>query len=259
MKLTDEELMAYADGALPEPEASRVKQAIESNPDLQARVDEFIQTRELLQQAYAEVVDEAIPERLLNTINQATPYNKNQDNVVILKQSNTSRYMQPIKPMAIAASIALVVGVLAGHLLSGNQRDHLHQLAQADAGFVVAGNPLHEALEKTPSHKLYHVDAGAGDIIVPIMSFKATDNRYCREFEINADSFTSMGVACRVDEQWQVEVLLAAERRPEGELAYRPATGYSEDALNAVLDKLWNGEAYDHEQESNLIANNWHN
>jgi len=73
--------------------------------------------------------------------------------------------------------------------------------------------------------------------ILKELSFKAVDDRYCREFEINADSSISKGVACRIAGQWQVEVLLAAGQRSEGALEYQPASGYSEGALSACWTK----------------------
>ena len=264
MNYSDEELMAYVDGQLSAEEAKAIKAAVELDSDLQAKVNEFETTRQLLSHAFDEIIDEPIPQRLLDLLEvkpSVEPKSETAEVVSLAKHRETkSFFMRPMQQVATAASVALIIGGVVGHQFGSSQTSTLeHRLVQADAGFVVAGNPLHEALESTPSHEIHHVNTGVGDMIMPIMSFKAVDDRYCREFEINADSSISMGVACRIAGQWHVEVLLAAGQRAEGSLEYQPASGYSEDALNAVIDRMWNGEAFDAEQESQLISNRWQN
>ena len=261
MKLSEEKLMAFVDGELSAEEAEGVKRELETNEQYQRKVNEFKQTRQLLNDAYSDILQEPVPQKFLDML--APPceqQTKTQtENIVDLSVQRKAKFtsFRPMQQVAIAASVALVIGGLVGHQMGSGQSDITHQLAQADAGFVVVGNPLHQALESTPSNTIYAAASAGGDFIKPIMSFKSTDDRYCREFEINADSSISVGVACRSNEQWQVEVLLAAGQRPAGSVDYQPASGFSEAALTAVLDNLWSGDAFDAQQESQLISNRW--
>ena len=261
MKLSDEKLMAFVDEELSAEEAQQIKREVEANAEYQAKVDQFKQTKALLGNAYEQILQEPIPQKLLDMLsNSGRGETDNQiDKIINLNErrsAKSSTFAKPLQQVAIAASVALMIGGFAGYQLGSDATDLTHQLARADAGFMVAGNPLYEALESVPSNTVYRT-ATEGDIIKPIMSFKATDNRFCREFEINSDSSISVGVACRSGNKWQVEVLLAAGQRVVGDVNYQPASGYSEAALNAVLDNMWNGDAFDIEQERNLIDNGW--
>lgn len=261
MKLSDEKLMAFVDGELSAEEAKKIKREVEANAEYQAKVDQFKQTKELLDNAYEQILQEPIPHELLNMLSTSGSGETDNevDKIINLderRSAKSSTFAKPLQQVAIAASVALMIGGVAGYQLGNESTEFAHLLTQADAGFVVAGNPLHKALESVPSNTVFTA-AAAGDIIKPIMSFKSLDNRFCREFEINADSSISVGVACRSNDKWQVEVLLAAGQRAAGNINYQPASGYSEVALNAVLDNLWNGNSFDMEQERNLIANGW--
>lgn len=89
------------------------------------------------------------------------------------------------------------------------------------------------------------------------MSFQATDGRYCRKFQINTERKVSVGVACKQAGYWNTEILLAADSRPADKQGYQPASGYSQAALDAVLDDLWAGVAYDPAEEKVLIQQAW--
>ena len=85
------------------------------------------------------------------------------------------------------------------------------EISSASAGIIVAQNPLYTALEQTPSQQRFETENG--DIILPIMSFQATDGRYCRKFQINTERKVSVGVACKQAGYWNTEILLAADSR----------------------------------------------
>lgn len=123
-------------------------------------------------------------------------------------------------------------------------------------GFVTPDQALYKALQSTPAYEFYYA-GGSGEFVVPVLSFQALDGRYCREFEVNSGTAVSLGVACRMGTHWELQVLLAAGERAVGQMAYQAAAGYSHNALNAVLDGLWNGSALNATQESEAIAAQW--
>lgn len=244
----DELLMAFVDGELTSEEQSQIEQAMNEDPQLAARVEVLAKTRRLAQQAFSDVLDEPVPDKLLEMLPPAADDNKVVD--LASHRGRISAYMLT----GIAASLALVVGLLVGSQFPEEHID-MHALALADAGYINSGNPLHTALEEMPSHSRYTTEFG--DVIVPLLTFKANDGRYCREFEINAERAVSIGVACRLNDVWQLEVLLAGDARPSGVNDYQPASGYSEAALNTVLDSLWQGDAYDLNEEKRLTRQQW--
>src|ERR1700683_2786605 len=77
MSLSDDMLMAYADGEVDKPEFASERNAVEmaivSDPELARRVERFRSLRRDLGSLYAEVLDEPVPERLLNAARAQPP------------------------------------------------------------------------------------------------------------------------------------------------------------------------------------------
>lgn len=97
-EVSDDMLMALADGELNEIDAARLRRLIGTNPALAARYRDFALTRSLLQDAYPL---EPVPDRLRDTVMAGAP------NVVPLRKGVT-----PVAAwgMALAASLVLAVG-----------------------------------------------------------------------------------------------------------------------------------------------------
>ncbi|MEX0590747.1 MAG: anti-sigma factor [Xanthobacteraceae bacterium] len=93
--LTEDELHAYADGALPSDRIAAVESYLASNPDAAARVAEWRALTSAIRERWGAVADEPIPERLLI------------ENVV-MRASGLRR------KVAFAATIALMIGAAAG-------------------------------------------------------------------------------------------------------------------------------------------------
>ena len=246
--IDDETLSAFLDGELSTEQAEQIEQAINDDAELAARVESLAKVNELASQAYQEILHDPIPQHLIDAVRQQQPVRAE-----VISLASRKRFMDYV-PMAVAASVALVVGSLLGYQIGDDGADS-HSLVQADAGLIVMQNPLYIALEQTPS--LQHYEMDNGDVIVPVMSFQADDGRYCREFQINSDQNVSVGVACKENNYWNTQVLLAAGSRPVDSTSYQPASGYSQEILDTVLDQLWMGVAYDVAEEQALIQKGW--
>src|SRR5690606_28570761 len=68
IRLTDELLMAYADGALPDTEAASVASALEHDVEARAIVAEFRRTAERARAAYADIMTEAVPDNIIHSV-----------------------------------------------------------------------------------------------------------------------------------------------------------------------------------------------
>jgi len=79
----------------------------------------------------------------------------------------------------------------------------------------------------------------------------------CREFEAADASGAMVGVACRRDESWSVELLLAASPGNTPQSGFQLASAFDSDVLDGVLDDLGASVGLSVDQESCLIANDW--
>ena len=71
MSIPDEKLMAYADGELDAVERAQVEAAIGADPSLARRVEKHRALRSKVSSAFNSVLDEPVPERLLNAVRGA--------------------------------------------------------------------------------------------------------------------------------------------------------------------------------------------
>ncbi len=249
--IDDKMLIAFLDNELSNEQMAWVEQAINDDSALAARAETLALADDLASQAYQHVMHEPTPQHLIDTVWQKSA-DQSRTNVVSLA---SRRRFSGLLPLATAASLALVVGAILGPQLT-NDEIGSHQLAQTEQGSLSVQNPLYIALEKTPS--LQHFEVESGYTILPVMSFQAVDGRYCREFQVNKEKSISVGVACKQDGSWNTEILLAADHHPADQQNYQPASGYSQVALDAVLDDLWSGIAFDQTEEQALIQKAWH-
>ena len=79
----------------------------------------------------------------------------------------------------------------------------------------------------------------------------------CREFEALDSLGAAIGLACRRDGAWTVEVLLHAETAPPPAGGFQLASGFDGEVIDAVLDGLGAGVGLAAEAEACLIENGW--
>ena len=269
MSIDDELLMAYADGALSPEDAATVEKAMQSDPAVADKVAAYRRDRELLAEAFAQPMHEAPPQHLIDAVDASVE--QLGEDATDAEQGGSvvpfrSRRSAPRAPggfdwrLPLAASVALIIGAVAGRQLPGLPNSIDHALVRADAAAIDPGNPLFVALETTPGGQPYplaQADREGGDVIVPVLTFRSRDGRFCREFEINSETAVSVGIACREPDYWKMEILLAAEDRPADSTTYQAASGYSEEALSVVIDKLMAEDPLGMEAEADLIGRGW--
>lgn len=229
---TDEELMAFADGELPAAEAQAIAAAAREDALLARRIAPFADSRRILQDAFGDALRQPVPKRLLALLGEAADSGAEASKVVPLPRRGAGWV-----PMALAASLALAVGLYAGGWME--QRG-------VPGGLQVAGLPadpaaLGRALETLPSGEPLAVEtAGVRYEILPLASLRMATGAWCREFESSVSGGDApqraRGVACREpDGQWAARAVasLSADTMPPPE-GYVPATGGAPD-LTAAL------------------------
>lgn len=224
--ITDDMLIAYVDGELPEAQRMLVDSAVAADPTLFERLEQHRRFRARMFGAFAGVLDEPVPERLVEA---AKP-----SNVV----SFTERRRSPV-PMWAAMAASLVVGVLAGGVAVPKFGD------QSTIGSdLSARGQLAAALDKQLA------SAPADGPVRVGLTFKSADG-YCRTFS----EAEVAGLACREDDGWKVRMAVAQEAAPSGD--YRMAASETPAAIMEAAQALMVGVPLDAEAEAAAAKAGW--
>lgn len=185
MQIDDETLMALADGELDEAEAAHASAAIANDPDAQARLRRFTETRARLRALTAETQAALSNDALIGRIRAASlaPQAASVVATSAPVPANTNR--TPLAALA-AALAAVVVGIGWWQMGSGP-----------------AGLPQAEiaALDRLPSGEAVTLDDGRE--LTVIASYRTAAGDFCREYETAQGNALAVGVACRQDGAWQ--------------------------------------------------------
>ena len=271
--ISDEVLMAYADGELSLDERRHIEQRLKLEPALRARLAPFVATREQIANAFDHTLDEPVPQRLLDAVLRnrvvypvwSTPSPKptvtgRLRTVITSALASLSPSSLGFTP-AMAAGMTLIFAVgVTGGWMAGRSKTTAPTLVNASGSTLVANGALAEALETAPSRSLS--DPATRDVpIVPVLSFKTADGTVCREYRAREDGAKRdrAGLACRAtDGQWHVTLHVETPKQtaPTGN-TYETASGSSVPSVDALVESMMTGEALGSEDEHALIARNW--
>lgn len=208
-EIEDTMLMAYADGELDAETAARVEAALEQDESLAERLGVFLSTRSALKEAF-DPPPPVSPQLEAAVRAMATPAPQ----VVSLSARRAAW-----RPMALAASLALAVGLGAGWFIAGQPTAGGPELALAEGADRVL-----DTLASGQS-----ADLGGGRLTA-IASFEDAQGTLCREISQEAAGGSMLAVACRSGDAWELRFALASG---SGGDAYRPAS--APEALDAWL------------------------
>jgi hypothetical protein len=242
MTISEETLMAYADGELDAAARASVETAMREDPEIRKRVARHRALREAMQGAFSAVLKEPVPERLLEAARGQPAAPKS--TVVSLSLAreaarNHSATPRRWRPAAMAAS--LLLGLALGFLAWHGSRSALIQPG-ADGG-LIAGATLAEALSTQLSD-----DRSAERVAVTGLSFRNKWGDYCRTFSLTG-SDASSGLACREGTDWRIQALAQSPRTAADSGNYRTAASQDSPAIRAVVEASIDGEPLDHAGE----------
>ena len=275
-QVTDEILMAYADGELSPEETNALEALLNTDATLRMRLAPFVVTRREIASTFEPTLDEPVPEHLVAAVLRAPTPTRGGTANTASDESWLNRTLAAIGSMlfpqgaslATAASVAVLisVGALGGWLASGSAPATETGLIATTGSGLTASGALAHALESTPSGTAWVGDEN-GAAIVPVMSFRQTDsNGVCREYRVRnaaAGEADYAGLACRADDgQWRVAVhvetpKITTAQTETGSGAYQTATGPNAPAVDAVADTLISGDALGPDEEKALLENGW--
>lgn len=225
MQIDDETLMALADGEIDPPRADDLRRAIAADPDLQARLHRFQETRRLLGELRQPASQNSRDEDPLAAMIRAAvkPADTGHDAPSLPANLNRRPWM------AAAASVAVVALGLGWWGWSGTS-----------VGFSAAEVA---ALDNLPSGQVLTLDGGAD--LAMIASFRLADGAFCREFETVQGQDLRTVLACRDGGGWTERFAAVSQ---DGGQDYRAASG--QGTIDQTLADLGAGQPLTPEDEA---------
>ncbi|MFZ5538682.1 MAG: hypothetical protein ACOY5V_02935 [Pseudomonadota bacterium] len=246
MTWSDETLMAYVDGELDAAATAAIEQAAATDAALAARIERMRRLRAAVHAAYAPVIEEPVPDRLLATL-QAEPAAPNVIDLAARRAGKAAaarpRWSWP-EWGAMAASVLLGVAIGAVALRGPGEP------IVAERGGLVARAALARALSEQLAQN------PPADAPVRIgLSFVSKTGEYCRTFTL-AQAAPVAGLACRSGDDWRVTVVAQ-----DGSIAapdrYRMAAAPLPPAVLDAVDAMIAGDPLDAEAERAARERGW--
>ena len=253
MTISDEMLMAYADGELDATAREAVESAMREDPQIVERVARHSALRRRVREAYSAVLSEDVPERLLRAAQGAAATERK---VVNLQDARAARehsapYTRPLRRQwrtagAMAASV--IVGVGGGFFIWGRT---VPPFARGADGALVARGQLAQAL----SNQLAAEQSRASSVQIGL-SFLAKSGDYCRTFALSGEQSPS-GLACRHGEEWQVRAVTQGSDEVAGASEYRTAGSTMPAMIREIVEAQVAGEPLDQAGERAARQRDW--
>lgn len=259
--LSDETLMAYADGQLTPAEMARVELLVASGPELRARLEVFRTTGRNLASLFDGHLNAPLPPGLkrLTVAPQA-----DLSQIFDLNSKRQRRVLPGFggRRLAAASVAILAAGIGIGWLMRGSPGGSgaaLGELVKLADDWIIARPPLQLALDMLPSGKEAAIPLSGGkpSNMTVRLSFIDHNQSYCRRYEIGLSSQEHYGgIACHLDGEWKIELhaILPPRHTQSGKIS--PA-GNESRALEAAVISVMDGDALGSEEEAALIRKRW--
>jgi len=275
MTLSDDILMAYADGELDPKTRAQVEDAMAADPRIAGRVAAHKALRNTVRTEFNKVLEETVPDRLVAAARATSraplgdgvsraPLGDGVaraplgDGVVVPLRARRARTVALPRwawPQWGAVAASFVLGALVLHF--GTDWYSSGTVTERGGLLVAAG-----ALDKALSDQL--VSEQAADSAVRIgVSFRSKGGSYCRTFQLR-EKTNLAGLACREGDQWRLDVLARGEPSQDGgtgndaHSGYRPAGSALPSSIVQAVDQAIDGEPLDAAAEAHARTNQWH-
>jgi anti-sigma factor RsiW len=290
--ISDELLMAYADGELDSTESINVETCLQQSPDMAARLAVFASTGRGLANIFDRPMLEPVPQRLVDAIYAPVSYapvsvaaqsvaaqvggpaiGSAYENVIPFaagrRQARATSRPAFQQHLSLAAACVTLLAVGAGSYWLFNkpagQPSESFALAQSSSGAWIASAELASVLDTVLGDKTaVAVIAGKEATIKPLFTFATADKNFCRQYEITRGQAQAIaGVACRGSEgQWRVETHVAFDKAlaKTGETGTADITPAGKDGVATVettVTRLKAGEVLDNGQVAALMKQGW--
>ena len=239
MSVTQEQLMAYADGELDGVEKALVEAELTSNAEARATVDRHRALRAKLSGAFAPALEEPVPQRLVEAARAAAKAPA--PNVVDFAAARERKLGWTRREWGAMAA-CLMVGVLFG----GVALRKPDPMIMASNGGLVANGALERALDT-------QLASDAGKTVRIGLTFRGQGGESCRTYSYENGGVS--GMACREDDTWRVQMAVASAPRAPSQ--FRTASVETPPALLALVEEKIAGETLDAAQEKAARDGGW--
>lgn len=267
MTLSDDILMAYADGELDPKTRAEVEDAMAADPRIAGRVAAHRALRNTVRAGFDRVLEETVPERLVaaaratsrGPLGDGITRAPTRDGVVVPLRARRARTVAPARwglPQWGAVAASFVLGALVLHF--GSEWYSPGKAIAERSGQLLAAGVLDKAL----STQLVSEQA-AGSAVRIGVSFRSKDGSYCRTFQMREQTSLA-GLACRAGDQWRLDVLARGEPSQDGgtgnntQSGFRPAGSALPSSIVQAVDQAIDGEPLDAAAEAHARTNQWH-
>ena len=251
--LSDEKLVAYADGELSEEEARQVRDLLRDDAEARSRLAVFESSAQLAREAYSDVLREPVPERLTSAIGAPPPQAGSEP-----ERGSWWRWLfGPAVPLA-GASLVAGMAIMFALTPGGPSKP-----GQQGLGVAVLSAPVTELLETKPSFQVAEWTAdGSPRRAMPVATFIGEGGSHCREIELTQgsgdDTRTTFAVACRgAGGTWALTAMVPAAKG-DGATGdgFQPASG-AREGVEQMFEALRSGAVLSAEEEAALIERGW--
>ena len=248
MTISEETLMAFADGELDSLERARIEAAIAADPALAARVEAHRALRPSVDAADEEVRDEPAPDNLLNMItNAAPPRTAELMDLAHLRQSRSPGRWAAGWAQWGAMAACFVLGFLVAAPLQLGSSDLVRARGLNLLAHGRLAHALTERLASDPQNVRSPVRIGA--------SYLSRSGAYCRTFTAESRGAVA-GVACRDDGRWRVTTAVFS-KAPPGAEPFRTAGPQQPQAVTDAVAADIVGAPLDARAETAARAAGW--
>jgi hypothetical protein len=258
--ISDEILMAYADGELDAATREAVEAAMREDTQIAARIARHRALRLQVQAAYAAELSEEVPQRLLTAAKGAAAEGAaakgaadTEGKVVNLRDPARARvdrdapHRRRWRTMgSLAASV--IAGVAVGFLIWGRAGS---PFVRGAGGELLARGQLAQAL----SSQLVAEQSSRSGVLIGL-SFLDKSGDYCRTFALAA-AVPQSGLACHRGEGWQVQALIQGSRGTGNSPEFRTAASTTPAAILTLVEGQIAGEPLDPAGEKAARQRDW--
>ena len=239
MNITDEQLSAFLDAELSNAEMDRIREQLLEDESLADRLAELALVDELVSASAKQIDARPIPQFITSLLQEPSVSQESKATAQIITFPLWKRVQKTLlQPLAVAASVALVIGFGMSQMLNHN--------SDSNDWPAVA-----KVLEVAPSGVVQV--ATNGTEVKPRLSFKNHSGEYCRQFELKNKQGQSENIACRQNGQWKITASVVSQKNQGGD--YQTASGGS--ALDETLEEIIDGDVFNANAEADAIAKNW--
>lgn len=240
MTVSTETLLAYLDGELPAEEMKAVEAALAADPALRDELELHRALSGTLHGAFAPVLDEPVPERLLQAVkHHAKPSLGARLNAAL----RGAFAVRPLLTGSATAGAALAAGLVIGIFAFGPQ---VGDFTSGPHG-LMANAALAQTLDRQLAS---NQDPGAARKVG--LTFRNGKGEFCRTFAAPGSS----GIACRGASGWAIAALAATPDHPATG-AYQMAGADMPDSIRDAATAMMAGPVLNAEAEKQARDAGW--